>query len=71
MCKRSEESIDYLFLYCEVVRELWVVFFRLFGVEWVMPRMVIELLASWRGQLGSRNILEVWRMANLCSMRCI
>jgi hypothetical protein len=49
MCKRSEESIDHLLLHCEVARELWVSMFRLFGVEWVMHRRIIELLASSRG----------------------
>jgi hypothetical protein len=29
------------------------------------------LLASWRGQLRSHNILEVWRMTPLCIMWCI
>jgi hypothetical protein len=33
MCKRSGESLDHLFLHCEVVRELWSVIFSLFGVE--------------------------------------
>jgi hypothetical protein len=41
---------------------------RLFGVEWVMPRRVIELLASGRDLSGSCNILEVWRMTPLCFM---
>jgi hypothetical protein len=65
MCKKSRESID---LHCKVARELWVVLLRLFGIKWVMPRKVIELLASCRGQVRSRNILEVWGMAPLCLM---
>jgi hypothetical protein len=44
MCKRSLEFIYNLFLHCEGARELWNAIFRLFGVEWVMPRRVIELL---------------------------
>jgi hypothetical protein len=44
MCKKSGESIDHLFLHCEAARELWNVIFSLFGVEWIMPRRVIELL---------------------------
>jgi hypothetical protein len=46
LCK-SGESIDRLLLYCEVARELWALIFGLFGVEWIMPRRVIDLLASW------------------------
>jgi hypothetical protein len=63
MCKMSGESID--LLHCEVARELWVSIFCLSGVELVMPGKVIELLASWRGEVESRNILEVWRMTHL------
>jgi hypothetical protein len=36
-----------------------------------MPRRVRELLMSWGGQVGHRDILEVWRLAPLCLMWCI
>ena len=26
--------------------------FGLFGVQWVMPKTVVELFASWQGQFG-------------------
>lgn len=58
MYKRGGKTIDHLVIYCEVVRELWVLIFCLFSIEWVMPRRVVELLASWRGQLGSHGVLE-------------
>jgi hypothetical protein len=64
------ESIDHFLLHCEVARELWVAMFPPFGVKSVMPRKVIKLLATWRGQV-SRNILDVWRMALMCLMWCI
>jgi hypothetical protein len=51
MYKRSGETIDHFLLHCGGPRELWVLIFCLFGVEWVMPRRAIELLASWRGQV--------------------
>ena len=37
LCKKSLESIDHLLLHREVVRDLWVLVFRLFRIEWVMP----------------------------------
>jgi hypothetical protein len=51
ICKKSGEFMDYLFLHCEVIRELWNLIFRLFGVEWVMLRRVIEIVGvvSWKG----------------------
>jgi hypothetical protein len=48
MCKKSGESIDHLF-HCEVARDLWSSLFNLFGVDWVIPRRVRELLVSWGG----------------------
>jgi hypothetical protein len=48
MSKKSEETMDYLLLHYEVARDLWVSIFRLFGLEWVMPQRVMELLAGWR-----------------------
>jgi hypothetical protein len=44
---------------------------QLFGVAWVMPQKVSELLGSWRGQLGNRMALHLWRMAPLCLMWCL
>jgi hypothetical protein len=52
MCKKNGESIDHLLLHCEVARDLWSYIFILFGIEWVMPRTVLELLTSWVHWLG-------------------
>jgi len=47
MCKKNGESIDHLLLHCEIACDLWSYILILFGVEWVMPRTVLELLTSW------------------------
>jgi hypothetical protein len=67
-CKKTGESIDYLLLHCELAIDLWVLVFCLFGIDWVMPKWVVELLASWRGQFGCHHNLEAWRMASLFVM---
>jgi hypothetical protein len=36
-----------------------------------MPKKIIELLVSGRGQAGSHNIFEVCWMASMCLMWCI
>jgi hypothetical protein len=59
------------FFNCEVVRDLWSSLCNLFGVDWVMPKRVRELLMSWGCQMGSHDILKVWRLAPLCVMWCI
>jgi hypothetical protein len=46
MYKKSEKSIEHLLLHCEVARDLWSSLFNMFGVVWVVPRRVRELLVS-------------------------
>jgi hypothetical protein len=46
LCKKSGESIDHLLLHWKIARDLWSYILILLGVEWVMPRMVLELLNS-------------------------
>jgi hypothetical protein len=31
-----------------------------------MPRSMIEMLGSWRGQRGNWLLVPIWRMASLC-----
>jgi hypothetical protein len=47
LCEADGESVDHLLLHCAVARDLWITFFARFGLCWVMPRSVKELLASW------------------------
>ena len=47
MCKRSGESVNHLLLHCRVVREVWNFILRSFGVSWVFPKTVSELLSGW------------------------
>jgi hypothetical protein len=58
MCKKNGESMNHLLLHCEVARELWSYIFILFGIEWVMPRMVLELLTSWGTSVGYGRVKE-------------
>jgi hypothetical protein len=71
MCKKSEESIEHLLLHCKVARDLWRYILTLFGVEWIMPRKVLELLTSWGTSFGYGPVNEIWRLVPLCLMWCI
>ena len=42
----------YFLLHCPIAYELWSMFFCLFGIHWVMPYKVSEVLASWQGKFG-------------------
>jgi hypothetical protein len=63
--------IDHLLLHCEVARDLWSSIYNLFGVVWVIPRRVINLLNSWRSQVGYRPVREAWQLAPLCLWWCL
>jgi hypothetical protein len=63
MCKNSGESIDHLFLHFMVAIELWRTILQMFGMEWVMPRSLKDMLGSWRGQKGNWTLIPIWRMA--------
>jgi hypothetical protein len=70
MCKKEEESIDHLLLHCESARFLWNAFFSRFGLAWVMPRGVVDLLHCWWSGGCPRSVV-VWKMVLLCIMWCL
>jgi hypothetical protein len=47
MCKKSGDSVDHLFLHCEVACVLWNAIFIRFNFSWVMPRRVVDLFPCW------------------------
>jgi hypothetical protein len=65
-----ENLVDHLLLHCGAARALWNAFFVRFGLYWVMPCSVKELLACWWSCGRSRSAV-VWKMVPLCIMWCI
>ena len=55
MCKCSGESVDHLLLHCGVAREVWNFIIRSFGVSWVLPERVMDLLFGWRNWWGKTS----------------
>lgn len=53
-----------------IAQELWSMVIILFGVLWVMPRGLLELLASWQGRF-SRSGGVVWNVIPHCIMWCL
>uniref|UniRef100_A0A2N9J333 Reverse transcriptase zinc-binding domain-containing protein n=1 Tax=Fagus sylvatica TaxID=28930 RepID=A0A2N9J333_FAGSY len=47
MCKESGESISHLLMHCSAAREVWLFIFNIFGIQWVMPSGVLDLLSCW------------------------
>ena len=54
--------------HCEYSRELWYMGLCLFGVQWVMPRRVVDLLAGWTGRCGKFRGGNCWKAIPLCLM---
>ena len=52
MCKCNRELVDHLLLHCPIASKLWSMVSGLFGVCWVMPKSVVDLLACWQGCFG-------------------
>jgi hypothetical protein len=44
MCKTSGQSLEHFLLHCMVARDIWLFVLVLFGVSWVMPKMVAQML---------------------------
>jgi hypothetical protein len=70
MCKKSEEMVDHLFLHCEIASTLWDAMFSCFGLAWVMPRQVVDLLACWWSS-GRTRSAAVWKMLPTCLFWCL
>ena len=68
MCKAAGESVDHLFLHCPTARELWELVFSLFGVWWVMPCHVVDLLACWTGRNRRSRSGIIWALIPHCLM---
>ena len=69
-CKLDGESVDHLLLHCEVARSLWNTIMSHFGLSWVMPNSVLDLMACWWSTGNSRSAVA-WKMVPLCLMWCI
>jgi hypothetical protein len=71
MCKAGGESVNHLFIHCPVASDLWNMFFHLFGVLWVMPKGVVDLLSGWNGPSGRSEVGKIWKMLPHCIMWCL
>ena len=67
MCKIADETVDHLFLHCQVARELWSFVFCCVGIDWVIPFRVSEFLFNWWNWFGKRSS-GVWNLISSCPM---
>ena len=71
MCTVEGESVDRLLLHCSYDKELWDIVFVMFGVQWVMPRRVVDLFACWQGRFGRLPNAVIWKAIPHCVMWCL
>ena len=47
MCRLCGETVDHLFLHCEMAYRFWSFIFITFGLSWVIPKSIPNLLFGW------------------------
>ena len=62
------EFVDHLFIHCPVAKDLWSMVLGLSGVICVMPKSVVELLASWQDRFGRHRNEHIWMVIPHCLM---
>ena len=60
LCKSEEENIDHLLLCYDLVQDLRALLFAIFGINWVLPSSVQEMMAGWRRPFGRKNAKKNW-----------
>ena len=58
---------DHLLIHCAIASDLWNTVLRSFGVLWVFPDRIENLLFGWHNCFGKHNS-EVWNLVPLCLM---
>jgi hypothetical protein len=67
MCRCNGETVEHLLLHCPVVGVLWNWVLQAFGIHWVIPGTVADLLFSWWNGLG-RHSSDIWNLVPACLM---
>ena len=49
-----------------MVKTIWEIILVIFGVQWVFPESVIEVLLSWRGSFVGKKRKKIWKSIPLC-----
>ena len=67
LCCRNAVSVGHLLLFCSIAHSLWMYMLQLFGIEWVMPGSVVDLLFCWYHWLGKHSS-DIWDLVLGCLM---
>ena len=55
----------------DIAQDLWSMVLCLFGIYWIMPKRVVDLLACWKGNFGrqQRSKVSTTRIMNKSSTK--
>ena len=67
MCKCNGEN---WLTNCQVAIDLWYMVLGLIRVSWVMPKLVVGLLACWQSWFGYHRNGHIWIIVPHCLMWC-
>ena len=59
--------MDHLFIFCPLAHSMLMHMLQLFGIDWVMPGSVVDLLCCWHHWLGKYNS-DIWNLVPGCLM---
>ena len=67
MCRSGWETGEHLLIHCALASKLWYAVLRSFGVCWVFPNRIVDLLFGWYNSCG-KHVSAVWNLVPLCLM---
>uniref|UniRef100_A0A2N9GEV9 TIR domain-containing protein n=1 Tax=Fagus sylvatica TaxID=28930 RepID=A0A2N9GEV9_FAGSY len=67
MCRVGCETGDHLLIHCSLTLNLWHSVLRAFGVLWVFPNRVVDLIYGWHNWFGKHDS-AVWNLVPSCLM---
>lgn len=67
-CKSEEESVHHLLLFCPFAWKGWTDMMQWWGLVWVLPGSVEDLLLWWSGVKFNQIVLRMWRVVPLTVM---
>ncbi|XP_016173903.1 uncharacterized protein LOC107616461 [Arachis ipaensis] len=60
LCQKEIESVEHLFLHCELTWQVWCSWLRSLGEVWPIPRTIRELFERWTGMHKRKQDQKKW-----------
>lgn len=67
-CGEAPESVNHLFLHCEVVWEVWCIALRWWGIKWVVPSSIKSLFIWWQSWRFKKTKKVLWEPISFATL---